>query len=248
MLKLRPMPKVPTMNRATPAPPPAASSSSPGGWRAFWRGLWRPALPVLVLLGGQLALRAAGIDVAALLTALAARHRGLAELVFVPAVAAACFVGVPRQVVAYAGGLGFGALSGCVLALLGTLLGCAASFAWARGLARAWVQSRLPARLARADRMLATQPFTAALLLRLLPVGNNLLLNLAAGVSAIRFGPFLLGSALGYVPQTVVFALIGAGTQIGRGAMLGMGAALFAASGALGLLLMRRMRRRGETP
>ena len=58
----------------------------------------------------------------------------------------------------------------------------------------------------------------------------------------------LLGSALGYVPQTVVFALIGAGTQIGRGAMLGMGAALFAASGALGLLLMRRMRRRGETP
>lgn len=222
-------------NISTPLPPT-------GGLRGFWRGLWRPALPVLVLLGGQLALRAGGVDVAGLLTALASRHRGVAELVFVPAAAALCFVGVPRQVVAYAGGLGFGAVGGTLLALAGTLLGCVASFAWARRIARSWVQSRLPARLARADRMLAAQPFTASLMLRLLPVGNNLLLNLAAGISAIRPAPFLLGSLLGYLPQTIVFALIGAGTQIGHATMVAVGAALFAVCGALGVVLMRRMR------
>lgn len=218
-------------------------TSAPGeGWRNLWRGLWRPALPVAVLIGGQIALRAAGVDVAALLAELATRHRGLAELAFVPASAALCFVGVPRQIVAYAAGLGFGTAAGTALALIGTLAGCAASFAWARGLARGWVQQRLPAKLARADRMLAAHPFTASLLLRLLPVGNNLLLNLAAGVSAIRPGPFLLGSLLGYVPQTVVFALIGTGTQIGQSTMLGMGVGLFAVCGALGLVLARRMR------
>jgi uncharacterized membrane protein YdjX (TVP38/TMEM64 family) len=204
--------------------------------------LWRPALPVLVLLGGQLALRAGGLDVTALLARLAGQHHGLAELVFVPAAAALCFVGVPRQVVAYAGGLGFGAVGGTLLALAGTLAGCAASFAWARRVARNWVQSRLPSRLARADRMLATQPFTAALTLRLLPVGNNLLLNLAAGVSAIRPLPFLLGSLLGYLPQTIVFALVGAGTRIGHGTMIALGVGLFAVCGALGVVLMRRMR------
>jgi uncharacterized membrane protein YdjX (TVP38/TMEM64 family) len=163
-------------------------------------------------------------------------------MLFLLAGAALCFVGVPRQVVAYAGGAGFGLWSGTVLALVATSLGCAASFAWARLMARDWVQRRIHGRVARLDRFLAANPFSATLMLRLLPVGNNLLLNLIGGISGVAAAPFLLGSALGYVPQGLVFAMLGAGTRVGGGVLLGVGAGLFAVSAAIGVWLLRRMR------
>ena len=65
------------------------------------------------------------------------------------------------------------------------------------------------------------------LLIRLLPVGNNFATSLAAGVSRVPARPFLLGSLLGYMPQTMVFALAGSGVEMGaeparraRGAVL----------------------------
>ena len=46
-------------------------------------------------------------------------------------------VGVPRQAVAFIGGYAFGAMAGTALALVAQLLGCAASFYWARAVALA---------------------------------------------------------------------------------------------------------------
>jgi uncharacterized membrane protein YdjX (TVP38/TMEM64 family) len=100
-------------------------------------------------------------------------------------------------------------------------------------------------RLARLDAFLAANPFGATLTLRLLPVGSNIVLNLLAGVSGVAAGPFVLASAIGYVPQTVVFTLLGGGVRVGQGVQLVLGIALFAASALLGLLLMRRHRRAG---
>ena len=130
--------------------------------------------------------------------------------------AAACAVGVPRQVVAYAAGLGFGLWAGCALALAAEVLGCAADFLWARLVARAWAAARIRGRLARLDDQLSRHPFGLTLTLRLLPVGSNILLNLLAGVSAVAAGPFLAASAIGYLPQTVVFALLGSGVRVDR--------------------------------
>ncbi len=62
---------------------------------------------------------------------------------------ALCAVGVPRQLVCYAGGLAFGAWAGAAAVLAAELLGCAANFAWARMVARGWVAARLHGRLAR---------------------------------------------------------------------------------------------------
>jgi uncharacterized membrane protein YdjX (TVP38/TMEM64 family) len=204
--------------------------------------LWRPMLPLAVLLGGNYALARLGIDPAGALAVLVLRHRDIAELAFLPAGAALCFLGVPRQVVAYAAGTGFGLWAGTLLAVAATTLGCAASFAWARLAARAWVQPRLQGRAAGVDRFLAAHPFSVTLMLRLLPVGNNLLLTLAAGVSAVAAGPFLLGSAVGYVPQSLVFALLGAGMQVGQGLLLGVAAGLLVVCSAIGLWLRRRLR------
>ena len=153
-----------------------------------------------------------------------------------------CAVGLPRQLVAFAAAYAFGAAAGGALALLVQVLSCGADFAWARAVARSWAARRIAAspRLARLDERLAAHPFSATLTLRLLPIGNNLLLNLLAGVSAVPAVPFLAGSALGYLPQTLVFALIGSGAHVDRGLQLLIGVALFALSAAVGTVLLRR--------
>ena len=148
-------------------------------------------------------------------------------------------VGVPRQAVAFAGGYAFGATQGGALSLAAQVLGCVADFWWARLVARDWARRRLRGRLARADRFLAARPFAATLTLRLLPVGNNLALNLAAGVSGLRAWPFLAASVLGYVPQTAVFALAGSGVHVDRSVQLALGVALFGGSALLGWRLLR---------
>ena len=172
----------------------------------------------------------------------AARQHGPAA--FVAVTAAACAVGVPRQVVAYAGGLAFGFWPGALLALVAEVIACATNFFWARLLARGWAKRWLArrggGRVERLDRFLRANTFTATLTLRLLPVGNNMALNFLAGVSGVAATPFVAASALGYVPQTAVFALLGGGLRVSQGAQIALGVALFAVSAGLGLLLMRR--------
>ena len=198
--------------------------------------LWKPALLLAGLLAAGLVLRGGwGRD------ALDAPAQA-GPLVFVLVGSAACAVGVPRQVVAYAGGLGFGAWGGCALALFAEVIGCAADFLWVRMVARNWAARHIKGRLSKLDRQLSRHPFGATLTLRLLPVGSNLLLNFVAGVSAVALGPFLLASAIGYVPQTLVFALLGGGVRVDRNEQLALAAGLFVLASLLGLWLMRRIR------
>ncbi len=201
---------------------------------------------MLLLLG--LLLAGAGLRLvqmqggANLLAGLSAARDPRAALTLVGVGTLLCAVGLPRQLVAFAAAYAFGATTGGTLALLAQILSCGIDFAWARAVARAWAARRIAAspRLARLDQRLAAHPFSATLTLRLLPVGNNLLLNLLAGVSAVPALPFLAASALGYLPQTIVFALIGSGAHVERGMQLLIGIVLFAASAAIGLVLLRR--------
>lgn len=174
------------------------------------------------------------------------------QLTFVLTAAALCAIGLPRQAACFAAGFSFGAARGVGLAMLAQLLGCCLSFFWARLVAHDAAQRLLGrqaqaggwrAWLLRADGWMAHAPFSTTLILRLVPVGNNLLLNLVAGVSRTAFLPFLAASAIGYVPQTLVFALAGSGVHVDRGLEMALGGALFVLSGLLGVLAMRRLPR-----
>ena len=112
----------------------------------------------------------------------------------------------------------------------------------ARWLAHDFVAGHLPARLRRADTFLADNTFSMALLIRLLPVGSNVLTNLAAGISSAGALTFFLGSALGYVPQMLIFALLGSGINLDPGVRITASVALFLASAGLGIYLFRRYR------
>lgn len=166
--------------------------------------------------------------------------------VFVLVGAALTGIGVPRQTVAFLGGYAFGTVLGAGFAMAAQLLGCAASYGWARLLGRDWAERRLAGRFGHRLRplrdALAAQPFGATLALRLLPVGSNIGTNLAAGLIALPVLPFLAASALGYLPQTVVFALLGKGIRVDGAWQLALAGVLLALSIGIGLWLLQRHR------
>ena len=175
------------------------------------------------------------------------RGQGLwGEAVFLLLGAVATAVGAPRQGIAFLGGYAFGAVAGTGLALAGQLVGCALSFGWARLVGRGWAERRLAGRFGRRLRplrdALAASPFEATVALRLLPVGNNLALNLLAGMASIPLLPFLAASAIGYLPQTLVFALLGKGVRVDGAWQLGLSALLLLGSVGIGFWLLRRHR------
>jgi uncharacterized membrane protein YdjX (TVP38/TMEM64 family) len=169
------------------------------------------------------------------------KGQGIAgEIMFVVIGSAFTAVGLPRQIVSFMGGYAFGLVSGVGLALLATVLGCLFSFYYARAMGQKVVLKRAPRRIKKIDAFLSRSPFIMALIIRLLPVGSNFLTCLAAGVSSISALSFVSGSALGYIPQTVIFALVGSGSSVSSEVQVIISAVLFVLSGGVGLLLYRR--------
>lgn len=151
-------------------------------------------------------------------------------------------VGLPRQIIAFLAGYAFGLLPGTLLGALAALLGCLVTFLYARLFGRSLLQDRLGKRAARFDRFIHAHPFSMTLLIRMLPVGSNVLTNLAAGISSVRLAPFLAASFVGFLPQTLVFALVGSGITVAPTLRIGTAALLFLASGMLGAYLYHRHR------
>jgi uncharacterized membrane protein YdjX (TVP38/TMEM64 family) len=211
------------------------------------RSLAKLGLLLAGLVAGGLLLRAFGAAPGTDWVDEHVRGQGLlGEAVFLALGTATTAVGVPRQAIAFLGGYAFGAPIGIGLSLLAQLLGCAVSFFWAAAIGRGWAERRLAGRFGTRLRPLVEtlrqSTFGATLALRLLPVGNNLALNMLAGMSGVGAGAFLAGSAAGYLPQTVVFALIGEGIAVDRRWQLVLGAALLVLASAIGLWLLRRHR------
>ena len=155
-------------------------------------------------------------------------------------------VGLPRQIVSFLSGYTFGLILGTSLALMATGLGCVMSFTFARFMGREFVSTRFPARLKKANSFLPHNSFAMALLIRLLPLGSNLVTNLVAGVSNASATGFFAGSVLGYIPQTVIFALLGSGINLDPTFRITLSALLFVLSAALGVYLYRRYRQGQE--
>jgi uncharacterized membrane protein YdjX (TVP38/TMEM64 family) len=149
-------------------------------------------------------------------------------------------IGLPRQIPAFVAGYAFGPWYGIAIALVAQVLACSLDFIWARAVGQSFVRRRFGTALAKVDGTLSAQPFLATLTLRLLPVGSNILLNLAAGLTSVKLLPFLAASAIGFIPQTVIFAVFGQGSAPSHAHMLVLGAVMFAVSALLGFVLYRK--------
>ena len=171
------------------------------------------------------------------------RDKGLAgELLFVAVGGLLISTGLSRQVIAFLGGYGFGFSQGTLLAMVAAVSGCVLTFYAARLLIRSSSSSRFSPRLREIDRFIHENTFAMTLLIRLLPVGSNWLVNLAAGVSGVRSAPFFFGSTLGYIPQMAVFAMVGSGARMDQFWQIALAIILFAAAATLGIYLYRKYR------
>ena len=168
------------------------------------------------------------------------------NLIFVFGAGLVIALGLPRQIISFLGGYAFGLLLGTGLALVATSLGCVISFTFARFMGRELVSARFPTRLKKANGFLRYNSFAMALLIRLLPLGSNLVTNLVAGVSSASALGFLAGSVLGYIPQTIIFALLGSGINLDPAFRITSSVLLFVLSAALGVYLYRRYRQGQE--
>lgn len=227
----------------------AQSGSGPSGVKPVLKGL-----ALLCVLGGLIALgRALGLEGHLADRQWMLEHvqgRGVQGYAFFVGVAAlATGLGMPRQITAFLGGYVFGGLLGALLATLGTALGCALDFTVARTLGREFVLARFRRRVEKLDAFLKTGPFRTSLAIRLLPVGHNLLTSVAAGVTSIPALPFILGSAVGYIPQNLMAALFGAGlsaeSDLGRALSVGTSIVLLVGSAWLGMSVYRSYKRQG---
>jgi len=172
------------------------------------------------------------------------RDRGVSGvLLFVFACCLLGSAGLSRQLIAFLGGYAFGFTQGLVLSTLAVVGACITTFYIARGLLRSWLQQRIPARIQQVDRFLHENTFSMALLLRLLPLGSNWMINIAAGVSSVKSLPFFLGSILGYLPQMLIFSLLGSGTRVDRFSQVAIAMALFVLAVVLGIVLYRKVAR-----
>jgi uncharacterized membrane protein YdjX (TVP38/TMEM64 family) len=168
-------------------------------------------------------------------------------LVYLAAYALAVQAMVPRPALNIAGGLLFGLALGVVLALLGGVLAALAQFVVARHVVGDAISRRFPERVR--DRLAGLAGWRALLTvvqLRLIPVIPYQMVNYGSGLTGMRVGPFLLGTALGSLPATTALVLVGAG-----GADLGLLVALATGAAAAGIGLvwwLSSRRTRSGTP
>jgi uncharacterized membrane protein YdjX (TVP38/TMEM64 family) len=152
-------------------------------------------------------------------------------------------LGFSRQVLALIAGYVFGTGAGTAIALLAEMMGVAAGFAVARRAGRRAMLRRFPERIRRVDEYLEANPFLMTVAIRLFPLSHNLVVNVLAGVSHIRSLPFISGSAVGHLPQTLIFAMVGSGVAASNYLQGVLAAVLFAISTLIGVHLHHRYRR-----
>lgn len=225
---------------------PEINGATNRGWKSAIKGI----VMLAVLAGGVYLARTAGLADMLEDTQWFNDHilgsGPMSVVIYLLVAAAFTGLGLPRQLVAFLGGFAFGAVSGTLLATLGSGMGCALAAGYARLGGREFVARKFGHRVKAIDAFLSREPFNMALTIRLFPLGSNLITNLAAGVSSIPLSRFVLGSTLGYIPQNLIFALFGSGlnadSSTGVALSLGTSAVLLAVSAWLGVRLYRRYR------
>ena len=120
----------------------------------------------------------------------------------------------PVAVLALAGGLLFGLWWGSVYTFLGAMVNCSVMFFLSRTIGREPVRALVESKLSRRwqQRLAAAGGrggFGLLVVLRLIPAVPYNLINYGFGLTSMGYGTYLLGSAIGIIPGTLVFINIG---------------------------------------
>ena len=194
----------------------------------------------LLLLLKSRAVRENLLDVGVLRATLQAEEAILgataSHLTFLLAATLLVGVGLPRLYVCVVAGAIFGALEGVLVGELAALGGAALSYLGGRSLLGSMVRRHLGKKLDGYREQSSTGPFWWVLYGRLVPFTNSTLLSLACGACRIPFRAFIAASAVGFVPLTLAFVLLGSGGAKGSWNQAALGLACL-----LVVVLLRRV-------
>ena len=188
---------------------PGTPGAGPGRLRR-WAG--RLVLAALLTLGAYLLYLLPYQDLPGWVASLGEATAALGwygPLLFAVACALLTGVGVPRLLLTAVAAALFGVGVGLLASLSGTLLGAWATFSLARWSGHEAGLDRWP-RLRHFHGLLASQGVLPVLLIRQLPL-SSFFINLLLGLTAVRTRDFLIGSLIGFLPEAVPVALLGAG-------------------------------------
>jgi len=163
-------------------------------------------------------------------------------VVFVLGYAALSLLPAPKGLMTALGGILFGWGLGALLSWSGAMVGAVVAFGLGRLLGRDAVDRMLRGRLARADGLLSEHGLGAVIAVRLVPVLPFTAINYAAGLTGVRFGHYVLGTALGMIPGSLAYAALGAYGTSPWGIFAGVAGlvVLVVVGGVFGRRLLRR--------
>ncbi|MBM3488605.1 MAG: TVP38/TMEM64 family protein [Alphaproteobacteria bacterium] len=197
------------------------------------RSAIRRLVPIAILVAGLAAFFALGLDryvsLSALrdhreaLTGFVAANGAAAGLSYVGLYALAVALSIPGgTILTVTGGFLFGPYLGATYAVLGATLGATLLFLAAHYAFAETLRARFGSVIGRMQAGFAANAFSYMLVLRLVPLFPFWLVNLVPALLNVRLATYALGTLLGIIPGTFVFALVGDGL----GAVLDAGGTL----------------------
>ena len=138
-------------------------------------------------------------------------------IIFIIAYALATVLFLPGWIFTVSAGLIYGIIGGTLVALCGAVIGAALAFLVARYLLRENIEeiTEKNPRFAAIDEAIGKNGWKIMGLLRLSPLIPFNLSNYFYGITSISFGSYVLVSAVGMIPGTLLYAYLGAIGQAG---------------------------------
>jgi uncharacterized membrane protein YdjX (TVP38/TMEM64 family) len=200
------------MNDVGPAPPRRAGALP----------LIRRFLPLLVLLVAIGLVFALGLDQylnfetlrrhRAELLAFVERNAVLAPVLFVLVYAAVIALSIPGgAILTIAGGFLFGIVLGTILVVIGATAGATAIFLIARSALGDALRARIGPRARRMEEGFREDAFNYLLFLRLIPLFPFWLVNIVPALLGVGLGTYVVATAIGIIPGSLVYASVGNG-------------------------------------
>jgi len=203
--------------------------AAPASRRALWLGLGLLLLVVAVFVAGKANLLPDADEITGWMNTLAGSPWGLVAVIAIFCVAA--FIGVPQFALIAAAVAVFGPWYGAGYSWIANMISGALTFGVGRLAGEQAFRRFAGERAQKLSRFVGRNALIASAVVRNIPTGPFLLVNMAFGVSQAKFRDYWIGMGLGIIPKIALIAF--AGRSLLAALQGNLGLALLAGAGAI---------------